>query len=62
MVGADVWLVARRANGSVESIPMGSLPELGTYRATVPTRQSAPVNLQVRVKNGEQRVEIPVKR
>jgi hypothetical protein len=62
MAGADVWLVARRADGTVEGIPMGALPELGTYRATVPTRPSAPVDLQVRFRIGEKRVEVvPVK-
>jgi hypothetical protein len=61
VAGSDVWLVARRADGTVESIPMGALPELGTYRATVPTRRSAPINLQVRLRIGERRVEIPVR-
>jgi hypothetical protein len=58
MSGAEVWLVARRGDGTVESIPMGALPELGTYRATVPTRPSAPVDLQVRFRIGEKRVEV----
>jgi len=62
MAGVEVWLIARRADGTVENIPMGSLPELGVYRATVPTRRSAPVKLQVRVRNSEQRVDIPVRR
>jgi hypothetical protein len=62
MPGAEVWLVARRGDGTVERIPMGALPELGTYRATVPTRPSAPVDLQVRIRMGEKRVEVvPVK-
>jgi hypothetical protein len=61
MAGSDVWLVARRADGTVESIPMGALPELGTYRATVPTGRSAPINLQVRLRIGEKRVEVPLK-
>ena len=62
MAGTEVWLVARRADGTVETIPMGALPELGTYRATVPTRPSAAVDLQVRFRTGEKRVEVvPVK-
>jgi hypothetical protein len=62
MVVAEVVLIAHMADGTVEKIAMGALPERGTYRATVPTRRSAPINLQVRVNNGEKRVEIPVKR
>ena len=61
MTGAEVWLVARRTDGTVENIPMGALPELGTYRATVPTRRSAPIDLRVRVSMGNKRVEVPVK-
>jgi len=60
MAGAEVWLVARRTDGTVENIPMGALPELGTYRATVPTRRSAPIDLRVRVSMGNKRVEVPV--
>jgi len=56
--GSD--LVARRTDGTVEKIPMGALPELGTYRATVPTRRSAPIDLRVRVSTGDKRVEVPV--
>jgi hypothetical protein len=61
MAGAEVWLVARRTDGTVENIPMGALPELGTYRATVPTRRSAPIDLRIRVGTGNERVEVPVK-
>jgi hypothetical protein len=61
MAAAEVWLVARRMDGTVEKIPMGALPELGTYRATVPTGRSAPIDLQVRVSTGDKRVEVPVK-
>jgi hypothetical protein len=60
MAAAEVWLVARRTDGTVEKIPMGALPELGTYRATVPTRRSAPIDLRVRVRTGDKRVEVPV--
>ena len=61
MGGAQVWLVARMADGTVENIPMGALPELGTYRATVPTRRSAPIDLRVRMSMGNKRVEVPVR-
>jgi hypothetical protein len=61
MAAAEVWLVARRTDGTVEKIPMGALPEPGIYRATVPTRRSAPIDLRVRVSTGDKRVEVPVK-
>jgi hypothetical protein len=61
MAAAEVWLVARRMDGTAEKIPMGALPELGTYRATVPTGRSAPIDLRVRVSTGDKRVEVPVK-
>ena len=61
MAGADVWLVARMADGTVENVPMGALPEPGIYRATVPTRRSSPVDLRVRVRRGDKRVEVSVK-
>ncbi len=61
MAAAEVWLVARRSDGTVENIAMGALPELGTYRATLPTRRSAPIDLRVRVRTGDKRVEVPVK-
>jgi hypothetical protein len=61
MAGAEVRLVARMADGTVQSIPMGSLPEPGIYRATVPTGRSSPVGLRVRVRTGDTHVEVPVK-
>jgi len=61
MAASEVWLVARRSDGTVENIAMGALPELGTYRATLPTRRSAPIDLRVRVRTGDKRVEVPVK-
>jgi len=62
MAGADVLLVAHMEDGTVENIPMGALPEPGTYRGTVPTGRSAPVDLRVRVSTGDKRVEVPVRR
>jgi hypothetical protein len=62
MVVTEVLLVARMADGTVESIAMGALPEPGTYRATVPTSRSTPVNLHVQVNTGDKIVEVPVRR
>ena len=61
MVGADVLLVAHMADGTVENIAMGALPEPGTYRGTVPTGRSTPVDLRVRVSTGDKFVEVPVR-
>jgi hypothetical protein len=60
MAGAAVVLVAHMADGTVENVAMGALPEPGTYRGTVPTGRSTPVDLRVRVSTGERFVEIPV--
>jgi hypothetical protein len=62
MVDASVLLVARMADGTVENVAMGALTEPGTYRGTVPTSRSTPVDLQVRVTRDGGSVEIPVKR
>ena len=61
MVVADVLLVARMADGTVENVAMGALPEPGTYRGTVPTDRSTPVDLRVRVSTGDKFVEVPVR-
>jgi hypothetical protein len=61
IVVADVFLVAHMADGTVENIAMGALPEPGTYRGTVPTGRSTPVKLRVRVSTGGQFVEVPVR-
>jgi len=61
MVVADVLLVARMADGTVENVTMGALPEPGTYRGTVPTDRSTPVALRVRVSTGDKFVEVPVR-
>jgi hypothetical protein len=62
LIVSQIVLIAHMADGTVENIPMGALPERGIYRATVPTRRSAPINLQVRVGYAEQWFEIPVRR
>jgi hypothetical protein len=59
VVGAEVLLRARMADGTVQSIFLNSGPEPGTYQATVPGG-SAPVDLRVSVMMSGQRVEIPL--
>ena len=54
-------MVAHMEDGTVENIPMGALPEPGTYHGTVPTGRSTPVDLRVRVSTGDKRVEVPVR-
>jgi hypothetical protein len=62
LVVAQVFLVAHLADGSVEYIAMGALPEPGTYRGTVSTGHSTPVDLRIRVSTGDKFVEVPVRR
>ena len=57
---SGVLLVAHMADGSVENIAMGALPEPGTYRGTVPTGRSTPVDLRVRVRTGDKLIQIPL--
>jgi hypothetical protein len=61
MVVTAALLVARMADGTVEKIPMGALPEPGTYRATVPTGRSTPVDLRVRMTTGQKSLEVSVR-
>jgi hypothetical protein len=61
LVVAEVLLVVRMADGTVENVAMGALPEPGTYRGTVPTGRSTPVDLRVRVSTGDKFVEVPVR-
>ncbi len=62
MVNASVQLVARMADGTVENVAMGALAEPGTYRGTVPTNRSTPVDLRVRLTAGDGSVEVPLRR
>jgi hypothetical protein len=62
VVDATVLLIARMADGTVENIAMGALAEPGVYRGTVPTNQSTPVDLGVRVTTGGRSVEVPLNR
>jgi len=59
---SGVLLVAHMADGSVENIAMGALPEPGMYRGTVPTGRSTPVDLRVRVRTGDKFIQIPLTR
>ena len=56
---AEVLLLARMPDGTVENVRMNFYPDRGTYRGSLPTT-SAPVDLRVRVITGDKRVEIPL--
>jgi hypothetical protein len=57
---AEVLLIARMADGTLENVRMGFVPEQGAYRGTLPPVRSAPVDLRIRVITGDKRVEIPI--
>jgi hypothetical protein len=57
---ADVLLLARMPDGTVENVRMDYLPERGAYRGSLVTTHSSPVDLRVRVILGDKRVEIPL--
>jgi len=57
---AEVLLIARMADGTLENVRMGFVPEQGTYRGVLPPVRSAPVDLRIRVITGDKRVEIPI--
>jgi len=59
--GADVLLLARMADGTVQSILLQSGSEPGIYQATVPGGP-APVDLRVGITTSDKRVEIPLSR
>jgi hypothetical protein len=59
LVGAEVFLLARMADSTVQSILLHSGPEPGTYQATVPGG-SAPIDLRVAITMSDKRVEIPL--
>jgi len=56
---AEVLLLARMPDGTVENVRMDFYPDRGTYRGSLPTTAS-PVDLRVRVITGDKRVEIPL--
>jgi len=57
---AEVLLLARMPDGTVENVRMDFYPDLGTYRGSLPPTRSLPVDLRVRVITGDKRVEIPL--
>jgi len=57
---AEVLLLARMPDGTVENVRMDFYPDHGTYRGTLPPTRSSPVDLRVRVITGDKRVEIPL--
>jgi hypothetical protein len=57
---AEVLLIARMADGTLENVRMGYVPEQGAYRGMLPPVRSAPVDLRIRVITGDKRVEIPI--
>ena len=61
LAGADVLLLARMADGTVQNISLGSGSEPGTYQGTVPSGRAAPVDLRIRVTTSDKRVEIPLR-
>jgi hypothetical protein len=60
LADAEVLLLARMADGTVENVRMGFFPDQGTYRGTLPPTRSAPVDLRIRVITGDKRVEVPL--
>jgi hypothetical protein len=57
---AEVLLIARMADGTLENVRMGFVPEQGTYRGALPPVRSTPIDLRVRVITGDKRVEVPI--
>ena len=57
---AEVLLLARMPDGTVENVRMDFSPDHGTYRGALPPARSSPVDLRVRVITGDKRVEIPL--
>jgi hypothetical protein len=57
---ADVLLLARMSDGTVENVRMEFSPDRGTFRGALPPTRSSLVDLRVRVITGDKRIEIPV--
>jgi hypothetical protein len=60
LAGAEVMLLLRMADGTLLYVSLGAGPDLGTYSVTIPSLQSAPVDLRLRVVTNNTRVEIPL--
>ena len=54
---AEVLLLARMPDGTVENVRMDFYPDHGTYRGSL---RSTPLDVRVRVITGDKRVEIPL--
>jgi hypothetical protein len=61
LAGAEVSLVGSMHDGIVFDILLEPGPEPGTYRGTGPPGRSALVDLRIRVRTSDKRVEIPLR-
>jgi Double zinc ribbon len=61
LAGAEVSLVGSMEDGTVFDAPLEPDPEPGTYRGTGPPGRSALVDLRIRVRTSDRRVEIPLR-
>jgi Double zinc ribbon len=61
LTGAEVSLVGSMEDGTAFDAPLEPGPEPGTYSGTGPPGRSALVDLRIRVRTGDRRVEIPVR-
>jgi hypothetical protein len=61
MSNAEVLLMARMPDGTVENVRLDFYPDRGTYRGALPPTSSSPMDLRVRVITGDKRVEIPLR-
>jgi hypothetical protein len=57
---ADVLMLARMSDGTVENVMMHFYPDRGIYRGALPTTRASIVYLRLRVITGDKRLEIPV--
>ena len=60
LTDADVLLLARMSDGTVENVMMQFSPDRGVYRGALPATRSSIVYLRLRVITGNKRIEIPV--
>jgi hypothetical protein len=60
LTDADVLLLARMSDGTVENVMMQFSPDRGVYRGALPATRSSIVYLRLRVITGSKRIEIPV--
>jgi hypothetical protein len=61
LAGAEVLLLARMADGTVESIMLRDGSEPGTYSGASRPTPSAPVDLRVRMTLSDKRIEVPLR-